>query len=236
MKTIKIAHLYYDLMNLYGESGNITALTAAFKKQGIKVHVDYLSKGSKINFNRYDIFYIGCGTEDAQELARKDILRYKEEIKKVIKKKTFIATGNSYELFGESLNNNECLNIFKFKSRTVRERIVGEQTNKTYVVNNPILGFQNRGSINDNEENHFFEVISGNANSNKDTHEGILVDNFYGTYTLGPLLIRNPHLTDKIVKDICELNNYNYTDILNTIDYRAYEENLKIFNIKRDEN
>jgi CobQ-like glutamine amidotransferase family enzyme len=236
MKTIKIAHLYYDLMNLYGESGNITALVAAFKKQGINPHVDYLSKGSKIDFNKYDIFYIGCGTEAAQELARTDILRYKEEIKKVIKKKTFIATGNSYELFGSTLNDQECLEIFNFKSRTVRDRIVGEQVNKTYIVSTPILGFQNRGSINDNEENNFFEVVSGNANNNKVTYEGIHIDNFYGTYTLGPLLIRNPHLTDKIVKDICELNNFKYKDVLDTTDYKAYEENLKIFNVKRDEN
>lgn len=236
MKTIKIAHLYYDLMNLYGETGNITALTAAFKKQGIKVSIDYLSKSSKIDFNKYDIFYIGCGTENAQELARKDILRYKEEIKKVIKKKTFIATGNSYELFGETLNDQECLGIFNFKSRTVRERIVGEQVNKTYIVDSPILGFQNRGSINDNEENNFFDVVSGNANNNKVKFEGIHVNNFYGTYTLGPLLIRNPHLTDKIVKDICEENNYPYKDITDTTDYIAYQENLKIFNVKRDEN
>ena len=234
MKTIKIAHLYYDLMNLYGESGNITALTAGFKKQGIKATVDNFSKGSKIDFNKYDIYYIGCGTEAAQELARKDILRYKEEIKKVIKKKTFIATGNSYELFGESINDQECLGIFNFKSRTVRDRIVGEQVNKTYILKSPIIGFQNRGSINDNNENHLFEVVKGNANNNKNSYEGIHVNNFYGTYTLGPLLIRNPHLTDKIVKDICELHNFKYKEVLGTTDYLAYNEYLNIFNIKRD--
>jgi CobQ-like glutamine amidotransferase family enzyme len=234
MKTIKIAHLYYDLMNLYGEAGNITALKAAFKKQGIKVTVENIPKGGKVDFNKFDIFYIGCGTENAQEIARKDILRYKEEIKKYIKKKTFIATGNSYELFGESINNLECLGIFKFKSRTVRERIVGEQVNKTYVVKDPIVGFQNRGSINDNTENHLFEVLSGNANNNKDKFEGIAKDNFYGTYTLGPLLIRNPHLTDKIVKDICEQNNFKYKEVLGTTDYLAYNEFTKLFNIKRD--
>ena len=189
MKTIKIASLYYDLMNLYGESGNILALTEAFKKQGVKVSVDYLTKGSKINFSKYEIFVMGCGSELNQEIVRKDILRYKEEIKKCIKKKTFIMTGNSYELFGKTLNDQECLGIFDFESKTVRNRFVGEQVNKTYILKEPIIGFQNRGSINNNEENHLFEVIKGNANNQNMKNEGIHINNFYGTYTLGPLLI-----------------------------------------------
>ena len=232
MKTIKIASLYYDLMNLYGESGNILALTEAFKRQGVKVSVDYLTKGSKINFSKYEIFVMGCGSELNQEIVRKDILRYKEEIRKCIKKKTFIMTGNSYELFGKTLNDQECLGIFDFESKTVRNRFVGEQVNKTYILKEPIIGFQNRGSINNNEENHLFEVIKGNANNQNMKNEGIHINNFYGTYTLGPLLIRNPHLTDKIVENILTNYNHKYKEILDTPDYKAYEEYLKNFNIK----
>ena len=40
---INIAHLYYDLLNLYGEQGNIIALTNAFNKQNIDVNIDLLS-------------------------------------------------------------------------------------------------------------------------------------------------------------------------------------------------
>ena len=98
MKTIKIAHLYYDLMNLYGETGNIMALKEGFKRQGVKCDVDYLSKGSKIDFSKSEIFYMGMGSEANQEIVRKDILRYREEFRKNIKKKTFIMTGNSFEL------------------------------------------------------------------------------------------------------------------------------------------
>ena len=81
MKLIRIAHLYYDLMNLYGERGNILALSEALKRQGAKVMVDNVSKSSKIDFNKYDFIYIGCGTENSLEIARADILRYKTELK-----------------------------------------------------------------------------------------------------------------------------------------------------------
>ena len=36
MKTFKIAHLYYDLMNLYGENGNIRYLKNRLEEQDIE--------------------------------------------------------------------------------------------------------------------------------------------------------------------------------------------------------
>lgn len=231
MKTIKIAHLYYDLMNLYGESGNVLALVSAFKKQGIKCEVDKITKGDKIDFSKYDIYYMGTGTEDNQEIVRKDILRYKEEISKTVKKKTFIMTGNAYELFGKSIDDNEALGIYNFKSKKVRNRIVGEQFMKTYFLESTIIGFQNRGSVNDNKENYLFKVIKGNGNSKDVLNEGYHIDNFYGTYNIGPLLIRNPELTDKIVEDIMNNYKYPYEKITTTTDYLAHDEYLKNFPI-----
>lgn len=234
MKIIKIAHLYYDIMNLYGESGNILALTEALKRQGARYTVTNVTKGDKIDFSKYDIFYIGSGTDDAQMLVLKDILRYKEEIKKSIKKKVFIATGNSYELFGSKINNVDALGCFDFESKTVRNRIVKEQVYKTYILNNPVIGFQNRGSINNNKENHLFEVIDGCADNNKSKFEGVHINNFYGTYTLGPLLVRNPELLNKIIRDFFQKNKYPYKEIEDTPEIKAYDEYLKNFKIKRD--
>lgn len=232
METIKIAHLYYDLMNLYGESGNIIALKSSLEKQGVKVKVDYLTKGKQINFKEYDIFYMGQGCETNQEIVRKDILRYKNIIKKICKTKTFIITGNAYELFGHDIDGKEALEIFDFSTKTVRNRIVGEQVYKTYLLNDPVIGFQNRNAINDNKENNLFRVISGNGNNQNTEFEGIKINNFYGTYTLGPLLIRNPHLTDLIIKNLFESKNLKYTEHIDTPDYIAYQEYLKNFNIK----
>ena len=52
---IKIAHLYYDLLNLYGEQGNILALKNAFKNQNVEVSVDLYSVGDEVDFKNYDI-------------------------------------------------------------------------------------------------------------------------------------------------------------------------------------
>ena len=59
---IKIAHLYYDLMNLYGENGNIKALKKQLEHQGISTKILFLTIDDTLNFDEYDVVYIGAGT------------------------------------------------------------------------------------------------------------------------------------------------------------------------------
>lgn len=225
MKTIKIAHLYYDLMNYYGEQGNVLALKTAIEYAGFKVNIKTLSVDDEIDFEKYDIFYMGMGTKRNQEIVRKDILKYKDKIENVINKKMFIMTGNSYELFGKKIDDKKCLGVFNFESKTT-DRIVGEQVFKSDIIKETIIGFQNRFSSNNIKDDYLFEVIRGTGNDSESKVEGIHKNNFFGTYLLGPILIRNPYFKDALLK-------YIGIDKVNTklVDYKAYHEYLKNFNI-----
>lgn len=225
MKTIKIAHLYYDLMNYYGEQGNVLALKTAIEYAGFKVNVKTLSVDDEIEFEKYDIFYMGMGTKRNQEIVRKDILKYKDKIENVIDKKMFIMTGNSYELFGKKIDDKKCLGVFNFESKTT-DRVVGEQVFKSDIIKETIIGFQNRFSSNNIKDDYLFEVIKGTGNDLESKVEGIHKNNFFGTYLLGPILIRNPYFKDALLK-------YIGIDKVNTklVDYKAYHEYLKNFNI-----
>jgi CobQ-like glutamine amidotransferase family enzyme len=235
MKNVNILHLYYDLMNLYGEYGNIIALRDAFKQQGIEVNIDKKSLGDTIDFMKYDIVYIGEGSEFNQELVRQDILKYKDDINQYIEKnKILIATGNSYELFGDKIDDKEALGIFHFKSffktitTDVGDRIVNEEIMDADFLGSPIVGFVNRNSVNDIKDGYLFKVRKGYGNDIKDKFEGIHYKNFFGTYLLGPLLIRNPYLLDYILSDFLG-DKYKEID---TPDKKAYEEYLKTYNIE----
>ncbi len=235
MKSVNILHLYYDLMNLYGEYGNIIALRDAFKLQGIEVNIDKKSLGDTIDFMKYDIVYIGEGSEYNQELVRQDLLKYKAELNAYIESyKILIATGNSYELFGDKINKKEALGIFHFKSfyksitTDVGDRIVNEEIMDTDFLGSPVIGFVNRNSVNDIKDGYLFKVRKGYGNDIKDKFEGIHYKNFYGTYLLGPLLIRNPYLLDYILSNFLG-DKYKELD---TPDKQAYEEYLKTYNIE----
>ena len=84
MKKIKIAHLYYDLMNLYGENGNVRYLLDRLEKQNIDVSLYFLSIGDKIDFDKYDFYYMGTGSEENKLIVLEDIIKYKKQIKTAI--------------------------------------------------------------------------------------------------------------------------------------------------------
>ncbi len=226
-KTIKIAHLYYDLMNIYGETGNILALERFCKRQNVNTFVDHLSLNDDIDFDKYDFYYIGAGNEDNSYLVLCDLYKYKEDIKKSIEKgKMFLVTGNAFELFGKKkrLSNGrfiECLKIFDYVAVEAKERLVNEvsYTFDKLDEGKKILGFKNaKFNITNNDEHRLFGF--------KDSFN---YKNFFGMSFIGPILIRNPHFTNYLLKTLFEQLGYDYTPIKDTIEFKAYDEYLKNF-------
>ena len=225
---IKVLHLYYDLLNLYGEQGNILALKRAFKNQNVEIEVDYLSVQDKIDFQKYDLVYLGSGSTENLLIALEDIKRHKKELKKYIEsKKVLLATGNSYLLFGQKINNLDALGIFDYYAAS-SEKMAHESLMELYQEKD-IIGFQNREFIVNNKKNHLFKVKEGLCDNLKSEYEGYHEYNFYGTFVIGPLLIRNPHFTNILVKEIMEKNNLIYHEYEDKILVDAYNQYIKNF-------
>ena len=225
---IKVLHLYYDLLNLYGEQGNILALKRAFKNQNVEIEVDYLSVQDKIDFKKYELVYLGSGSAENLLIALEDIKRHKKELKKYIEsKKVLLATGNSYLLFGQKINNMDALGIFDYYAAS-SEKMAHESLMELYQEKD-IIGFQNREFIVNNKRNHLFKVKEGLCDNLKSEYEGYHEYNFYGTFVIGPLLIRNPHFTNILVKEIMEKNNLIYHEYEDKILVDAYNQYIKNF-------
>lgn len=215
---ITIGHLYYDLMNLYGEIGNIKVLTYHLKNQGIKVNIKNLSIDDDINFDELDLIYIGSGTNNNQLLVLNDILKYKEDIHKYYNdNKFFLITGNAIELFGEKIididnNIHEGLKLFDYYTKENKKRIVNEVYIPSLFTKENILGFNN----------HFGSIYKDNI---KLDNKFIFNNNFYGTYTLG-LLPRNPSFTKYFIKQLIINKNkkFKIKDFNFKLDKKAYTD------------
>ena len=70
---IKILHLYYDIMNMYGESANIRALEHALDKEEVKYKIDFKSLHDDIKIMDYDFIYIGTGLDESYSLVLEDL-------------------------------------------------------------------------------------------------------------------------------------------------------------------
>ena len=243
---IKIAHLYYDLMNLYGENANVRALQTFFERQNVKIQIDYLTVDDEIDFDKYDIFYIGMGTEKSQLIVLNDLKKRKNDLKKAIENnKYFFLTGNSYELLGKYIidfdgNKIDTLGIFDFYTKivTIKDmnnaatfRIVGETSGFTSLIDEKVIGFQNKsGTIYDNNS-PFLNITYGIGDRPNVSEEGFLYKNLYATHLVGPLFIRNPYLTNYFVKKIIKEKDYTFKfkNITNTVEFKAYKKYLENF-------
>ncbi|HEY5525258.1 MAG TPA: glutamine amidotransferase, partial [Clostridium sp.] len=156
---LNICHLYPDLLNVYGDVGNILILKNRAESRGIKVNVIDISLKNDFKSEYMDIIFFGGGQDYEQSIVSED-LKYnkKEELTKYIEDgKVLLAICGGYQLLGkyyrapngERLEGLGLLDIYteggdnRFIGNTV---IYNEATDETYV------GFENhsgRTYIND---------------------------------------------------------------------------------------
>lgn len=208
---ITILHLYYDILNLYGESGNLKALKQYLEALGIDVHIKFATLNDEIILNNVDMIYLGMGSENNQLLSLKHLKKYKKEMKEFILNNHFVlATGNSIELFGKVMDQEKALDIFPYVSKKEGIRIVDEALFQTDLVSSYILGFTNRNSVLLNNDKPLFKVIKGVGCNPNETIEGYHFKNFYGTYLIGPLLVRNPDFLRYFAKELIKSKDSNF--------------------------
>ncbi len=228
---IKVLHLYPDLMNLYGEYGNVKLIERHLKDQGYEVKVDTKTKKDAIDFDSYDFIYLGSGTERNQEIILKDLARYKDDIKKYIAaKKVFLATGNAYEIFGEEIKyldkTVEGLGIYKYKVTQTENRDACDVIMLSKILKNPVVGFVNKMSNIEGNTHKLFEVDFGIGEDIDNKVDGVKQNNFFGTHVIGPILARNPEFLEMLVKHVC--SNVDVDFKLKKVNYQNEEKGYKL--------
>lgn len=220
---IAILCLYYDVMNLYGDTGNLKVITHHLDDLNIKYNVDKLTFDDSIDFSKYDLILLGSGKENDRELILKDLEKYKNDINNVIKHGTFfLVTGNSLGIFGKKLYGKKALGIFDFEVCESTDRI-----SKEVIIKNDfgksIYGFMNNSDVLKNNRNYLFE------------NEGVHVNNFYGTYVLGPILARNPDFLKYFMNELVMSKDKNYEigELDTSLEEKAYFEFIEFKKTKK---
>ena len=102
-KSIKILYLYPDMLELYGDYGNIQVLKYRIESRGYKAIIDRYSIGDATpNFNDYDIVFAGGGADNEQSILAEDLVKYKDNIKDAVNNGVFfLLICGAYQLFGK---------------------------------------------------------------------------------------------------------------------------------------
>lgn len=201
---LRIAHLFPDLLNLYGDRGNIITMRNRLLWRGIGVEVKEYGIDDTIDLTGTDIVFCGGGSDREQLIVCQYLNRIKEEIKAYVEDGgTLLAVCGSYQLLGHyyQLENEKIqgLSILDLYTESGKKRLIGNVILQNDVFGK-IVGFENHaGRTYINEHTPFGKVLYGNGNNGKDGFEGVAYKNVIGTYLHGPLLPKNPILCDHIL-------------------------------------
>lgn len=235
---IRIAHLFPDLLNAYGDTGNVLALVKRAQWRDIHVEVIKVNAGDKIKASDFDLLFSG-GAEDRQQvIASQELVRISSEIKDAANQgKPMLAICGSYQLFGKYCRPNEGntipgISVFDVYTTAGKKRFTGNVTALCdFLPVRTIVGFESHVGQTHLGPNAkpFLKIKTGNGNNGVDKTEGCRFNNAFGTYLHGPLLPKNPHFCDYLIS--CALNKKYDCEIplvqLNDeIEYYAHESRI----------
>ncbi len=194
MKELKILYLYPDILELYGDYGNIQVLKYRLEKRGFKAIITPYTIGDEApNFKDFDIVFAGGGADQEQSILAKDLVKYKNNIKEAIENKVFfLLICGAYQLFGKyykDVDGNiiDGLDIFPYYTEAIndrKKRCIGNIIIDVELNGNKskVIGFENHGGQTFNIDSPFGKVLFGNGNKFGDTNEGFFLENVIATY------------------------------------------------------
>lgn len=226
---LKLLYLYPELLNLYGDRGNVEALYYRTLKRGIGFEVKESKLGkalTKEDFNWANFVFMGGGSDLNQKILYEDLLLNKKGFLSDYVQSggvglyicgAFQLLGNYYETeAGEKIEGLGVLNFFT-RNEGVKHRSVGNiktllnpeikdvvfKTKKDRIL----YGFENHGGHTYFQEKYtpLGKIIKGKGNNLKEKEEGIIYKNTFGTYLHGPILPMNPAFCDFLIKKSCDV-------------------------------
>ena len=208
---MRVAHLYPELLNLYGDSGNILVLRRRMEWRGIHCEVEEVHVDDHPSFSDVDIAFIGGGSDREQKIVCDKLLSVQTELAAFVEDGGVLgAVCGGYQLLGHSylMGDEEVRGLSLVDLYTDRgtPRLIGNIAVKSRIAPHPIVGYENHGG-----RTHLGAgveplgtVLYGYGNDGTTGQEGCLYKNVVGTYVHGPLLPKNPGVADYLISQALE--------------------------------
>lgn len=210
---LSIVHLYPELLNLYGDGGNVTILADRARKRGIAVDVVRALRGSSIDFAGADIVFLGGGPDREQRVASESLLEQADDLRAYVEDDGvllaicggFQIIGTEWLLCGETVRGLGLVDIATGRAKGESfNRIVGNVMLESPLASMPVIGYENhagRTYLGAGCE-PFGRVVGNHGTGNNDTDgvDGVRYRNVVGTYLHGPLLAKNPEIADWLIE------------------------------------
>ncbi len=210
-QSIRLCHMYPDLLNLYGDRGNILALLRRAEGRGIELSVEAVTIGQHFDPDQYDMIFLGGGQDAEQNIIRPDFVDVKgDSIRRAVEdNKVFLGICGGYQMMGHYYEEHDgtridCLGVIDVHTVGKKARFIGDTIYETNLPGEPytLYGFENHSGRTylGPSVKPLAKVIRGAGNNGEDGFEGAVYRNVYCTYSHGSFLPKNPAMTDYLLK------------------------------------
>jgi len=241
--SIKVCWMYHDIMDLYGDKGNMMVLQKRCEDRQIDFHLETCAIGEKKDLSSFDLVFLGGGADKEQISLIPDLLKRKESIQKAMDENTFILLiCGGYQLFGQYYitadgSRIEGLKFYDYYTDTGKQgtRCIGNIIidAKLDELHTKIIGFENHGGQTLHVTHPLGKVLHGFGNAFDADYEGFYDGKILGTYLHGPLLPKNPDVADFVITKAIQKRNPDFTiNDLKPLD-NTFEENARKALLKR---
>lgn len=204
--TLKIAHLFPELLNLYGDGGNVITLQKRCQWRGIGVEVAPVHFGDRPSFADVDLVFVGGGSDREQKIVCEQLHGVGAELRSYVEDGgVLLAVCGGYQLLGHNYlmddEELEGLSLVDLHTDRGAPRLIGNVMIQSPLVAQPVVGYENHGGrtyLGPGVE-PLGRVLHGRGNNGATGEEGCRYRNVVGTYLHGPLLPKNPGLADWLV-------------------------------------
>lgn len=207
VKPLTIVHLFPELLNLYGDGGNVIALTRRLQWRGLPVEVREIGMGDAMGFSQADIVFIGGGADREQMIVKDAMVARKSELSAYVADGgVLLAVCGGYQFLGHSYAMDdvvvEGLGVIDMETVRGEGRLIGNAVIQSDICDAPIVGFENHGGRTTlgPDAKPLGRVLGKTfGNNGEDGFEGVHQGNLIGTYLHGPLLPKNPQVADYLI-------------------------------------
>jgi len=206
-----VGWLYPDLMNIYGDRGNILTLLRRAEWHGFEASVVELGRGAATQMDEVDVFFFGGGQDREQALIYDDLREFKQASlqQAVANGAQVLAVCGGYQLLGHYYQTGDGerydgIGLIDVRTEAGKKRFIGDVVVLSGIdglTPSTLVGFENhsgRTFLGPNAR-PLGKVLKGHGNNGSDHQEGCVQGGVIGTYMHGSLLPKNPHLADHLI-------------------------------------
>lgn len=211
MITLRLAHLYPDHMNVYGDRGNVIALRQRCLRRGIELEVIPVHPGDMIDWGSVDLAFFGGGQDSGQALITTDLIeRQGPGLRAAIENDlVMLAICGGYQLLGHYFLTHTGerlpgLGVLDVHTIAGKQRMIGNIVIEVDLGRGPwrLVGFENHSgrTFHGAGVKPLGKVLAGYGDNGQDGWGGAIYRNTFGCYLHGALLPKNPQLTDHLIE------------------------------------